>query len=138
MSPEAEVGEILVRVGLSLTAIGIAIAALIIAIKTKAATYPARLAREVSQLDADVHKFDLKISTLTGQYKSLRASFGAEAQRMRRAAGLPAVPAVAPGEPDPDAITQEVWESLSPMQRDIFAAQGFVPVGANGGATPGA
>jgi len=139
MSPEAFVGEILVRVGFSLLACGLAIAALIVAVRTRTTDYPAKLANDLKELDADVNGFDLKLDNFEKAVKSLNGRLNAIIRHhggaQTEAAGEPATPApaapVAPVAGVAPALPPSIARMMSPGTRAAMGAAG-IDVGGNG------
>lgn len=132
MTPEAYIGEILIRVGLSVLACGLATAAMIIAVRTRTTDYPTKLAKSLAELDADVTGFDLKINTIMEELRSMRASIAAQARHYKGhadPAGTAAAPAAAAAAPW--NVAPDLWKRMNDVQRAGLKAAGIGP-GTNG------
>lgn len=126
LSPEAFAGELLVRIGLSVIACGLAITALIIAVRTRTTDYPAKLANKLAELEADVHGFEIKLTTVTTEMKTMRGKIAAHA---RHNAPTPD-PVVSAGEPEgPLTVDPTLWSRMTPIQRQGMIDQGYTAAG---------
>ncbi len=132
MTPEAQVGEILVRVGLSVGAVAIAVTALVIAVRTRTTDYPSKLANKLAALDADVSGFDLKLAAAMADIKAIRGKInqsirkqGAEAAA---AGGDPAAAEDLVAE-SPKVVDKVLWSRMNKVQRQGMLDQGYQVAG---------
>ncbi len=129
MSPEAYVGEILVRVGLSVTALAIAITAVVIAVRTRTTEYPAKLANKLAELEADVVGFEIKLAAVVSDIQSIRGKMAAhQRHNTDRAAAAAGAEAPAPADA-PLTVSRAIWDRMSPTQRQGLTEQGYTAAG---------
>jgi len=140
MTPEAHIGEILVRFGLA--AAGLILAAWahyrISAVSRHRIELPERLVEQLGEVRAEMRGSQHMVAELNESLTSHVAKANArEGREARKAAALgePPAPAGAVGEESVGkAVMATVWDGWPPARRAVFAKAGYRRAGDNGGA----
>jgi len=136
MTPEAYIGEVLVRVGLAVAGIIIGVLA-----HWRISRESRRRIDLPADLKAKVSAVDHMCLELDETFRKHLAKDAARAGRASQAAAAPAEAGAVPAGavPGGSVVSRDLWEKMSAAQRRGLEAAGYAPAGGNGpaGGIPG-